>query len=100
MLKPLYACTVAESILTLPSMKKAWSPKIGDKDLELARWSSHLPVRNGTHVVLRTRTQTTMFTRGVARVATVKVLQHGMHCVDRPELKGWAKHLLYTLSGG
>ena len=48
MLKPLYACAVAESTLTRPRMKKAWSPKIGDNDIELARWSSHLPVRNGT----------------------------------------------------
>ena len=33
MLKPLYACTVAESLLTRPRTKKAWSPKIGDNDL-------------------------------------------------------------------
>ena len=39
MLKPLYACTVAESILMWPRTKKAWSPKIGGNDLELARWS-------------------------------------------------------------
>ena len=51
MLKPLYACTVAKSILTRPRTKKACSPKIGGSDLELAQWSSHLPVRNGTHTV-------------------------------------------------
>ena len=62
MLKPLYACTMAESTLTRPRTKKAWSPKIGGNDLELARWSSHLPVRNGTRAVLHTRTQTAMFT--------------------------------------
>ena len=39
MLKPLYACAVAESILTQPRIKKAWSPKIGSNDLELALWS-------------------------------------------------------------
>ena len=32
MLKPLYACAVAESILTWPRTKKAWSPKIGGND--------------------------------------------------------------------
>ena len=41
MLKPLYACAVAESTLTRPRMKKAWSLKIDGMDLELARWSSH-----------------------------------------------------------
>ena len=51
MLKPLYACAVAESILTRPRTKKAWSPKIGGNDLELARWLSHQPVRNGTRAV-------------------------------------------------
>ena len=39
MLKPLYACAVAESILTWPRTKKTWSPKIGGNDRELARWS-------------------------------------------------------------
>ena len=73
MLKPLYACAVAESILTRPRTKKGWSPKIGGNDLELAQWSSHLPVRNGTHAVLRTRTQTAMFTCGVA-LARVQVV--------------------------
>ena len=73
MLKPLYACAVAESILTRPRTKKAWIPKIGGNDLELARWSSHQPVRNGTHVVLCTRTKTAMFTCGVARVVTVSL---------------------------
>ena len=34
----LYACAVAESILTRPRTKKAWSPKIGGNDLEPARW--------------------------------------------------------------
>ena len=67
----LYACTVAESILTLPRAKKAWNPKIGGNDLELAQWSSHLPVRNGTRAVLRTRIQTAMFTCGVVQVVTV-----------------------------
>ena len=66
MLKPLHACSVAESILTWPRTKKAWSPKIGGNDLELARWSSHQLVQNGMRAVLRTRTQTAMFTCGVA----------------------------------
>ena len=66
MLKPLYACIVAGNILTRPRMKKAWSSKIGGNDLELARWSSHQPVRNGMCTVLHTRTQTAMFTCGVA----------------------------------
>ena len=35
MLKPLYACAVAESLLTRPRTKKAWSPKIGGNDIEL-----------------------------------------------------------------
>ena len=73
MLKPLYACAVAKRILTQPRTKKAWSPKIGGNDIELARWSSHQPVRNGTHTVLRTRTQTAMFTCGVAWVVTVSL---------------------------
>ena len=51
MLKPSCACAVAESILTRPRTKKAWSPKIGGNDLELAWWSSHLPVRNGMPAV-------------------------------------------------
>ena len=45
MLKPRYACAVAENTLTRPRTKKAWSPKIGGNNLELARWSSHLPVQ-------------------------------------------------------
>ena len=73
MLKPLYACAVAESILTRPRTKKAWSLKIGGNDIELTQWSSHQPVLNGTHAVLRTRTQTAMFTCGVARVVTVSL---------------------------
>ena len=67
MLKPLCACAVAESILTRPRTKKAWSLKIGGNDIVLARWSSHQPVRNGMRAVLRTRTQTAMFTCGVVR---------------------------------
>ena len=54
--------SLPESILTWPRKKKAWSPKIGGNDIELARWSSHQPVRNGTCTVLRTRIQTAMFT--------------------------------------
>ena len=73
MLKPLYACAVAESVSMWPRTKKAWSPKIGGTDVEPARWISHQPVRNGTRTVLRTRTQTTMFTCGVARVVTVSL---------------------------
>ena len=69
----LYACTVAKSILTLPRTKKAWSPKIGGNNQELVRWSSHLPVRNGTRTVLRTRTQTAVFICGVAWVVTVSL---------------------------
>ena len=42
----LYACAVAESILTRPRTKKVWSPKIGGNDLELARWSSHMCLTN------------------------------------------------------
>ena len=57
MLKPLYACKVAERTLTRPKIKKAWSPKIGGNDLELARWSSHLPVQNEKRTVVRTRSQ-------------------------------------------
>ena len=76
MLKPLYARAVAESILTRPRTKKAWSPKIGGNDIELARWSYHQPVRNGTRVVLVTRTQTAMFTCGVAQVVTFKPVSH------------------------
>ena len=71
--KTLYACVVAENILTWPRTKEAWSPKIGGNDLELARWSSHLLVRNGTRAVLRTRTQTAMFTCGVVWVMTVSL---------------------------
>ena len=47
MLKPRYVCAVAESTLTRPRTKKAWSPKIGGNDLELARWSSSSPYRYG-----------------------------------------------------
>ena len=54
--------SLPESILTRPRTNKAWSPKIGGNDIELARWSSHQPVRNGTCTVLRTRIQTAMFT--------------------------------------
>ena len=56
-----------------PRTKKAWSPKIGGNDLELARWSSHQPVRNGMRAVLRTRTQTAMVT--VSRVNNYKQVQ-------------------------
>ena len=35
---------------------------IGGDDLELARWSSHLAVWNGTQAVLRSQIQTVMFT--------------------------------------
>ena len=73
MLKPLYACAVAESILMWTRTKKAWSPKIGGNDLELAWWSSHLPVRNGMRAVLHTQTQTAVFTCGVAGVVTVSL---------------------------
>ena len=41
--EPRYACAVAESTLTRPRTKKAWSPKIGGNNLELARWSSISP---------------------------------------------------------
>ena len=71
--EPLYACTVAEGILTRPSAEKAWSPKIGGNDLELAQWSSQQPVRNRTCAVLHTRTQTAMFTCGVAQPGVVTV---------------------------
>ena len=54
-----YAQWLKASTLTRPRTKKAWSPKIGGNHLELARWSSHLPLRNA---VLRTQTQTAMFT--------------------------------------
>ena len=67
------ACAVAENILTRPRPKKAWSPKIGGNDIELARWSSHQPVWNGTCAVLRTRTQTATFSCGVAQVVTVSL---------------------------
>ena len=52
-----------ESILTRPRTKKVWSPKIGGNDLESRLGgSSHLQVWNGTRAVLRTRTQTAVFT--------------------------------------
>ena len=51
MLKPLYVCAVAESILTWPRTKKAWSPKTGGNDLELARELSPTGTENGTRAV-------------------------------------------------
>ena len=63
MLKPLYACAVAESILTRPRTKKAWSPKIGGNDLHRAgsvelspigmEWNAHgFAYSNPDHSVL------------------------------------------------
>ena len=71
MLKPLYVCAVAESILTRPRAKKAWSPKIGGNDIELARWSSHQTLRNGTCAVFAYSNPDRNVTCGVARVVTV-----------------------------
>ena len=59
--------------------------KTGGNDLELARWSSHQPVRNGTHAVLRTRAQIAMFTCGVVRVVTVSLSLLQSTCVSTIE---------------
>ena len=56
--------------------------KIGGNDLELARWSSHQPVWNGTHAVLCTRTQTAMFTCGVVWVVPVSLSLLQSTCVS------------------
>ena len=47
MLKRLYVSAVAGSMLTRPRTKKAWSPKIGGNDLELARLGGALTNRYG-----------------------------------------------------
>ena len=64
MLNPLYACTVPESMLTLLSTEKAWSPKIGGNDSELVQWCSLLPLRNGMHAVSYSQEMTVSFNRG------------------------------------
>ena len=62
---------MGESVLTRPRTKKTWSPKIGGNDLELARLTNRYGMERA-RAVLRTRTQTAMFTCGVARVADLQ----------------------------
>ena len=57
MLKPLYACAVAESLLTRPRTKKAWSPKIGGNDIELGSAELQYGMERARFCVLEPRPQ-------------------------------------------